>query len=119
MLPLAIACALYFWWRYGTVRVPAGMDTMGAAFPPGALCLIDEHPAALRTGQVVFVDVDGQVMVSRVRDVGQDWVTIAHDQTSARWGDGRGYGRIPDSAVIGVVLTAFVTQRARPEGQPR
>ncbi len=119
MLPVALVCALLVWWRFGTIRVPAGMDTMGEAFPPGAVCLVDEHPSAVLPGQVVFVEVGGRLYLTRVAEVDDDGFSVANDDPNSRLGDGRDLGRLPFTALRGVVLTTFTPASARPAAGAR
>lgn len=116
MLPLALLLGFLLWWNYGTLTVPAGMDTMPEEYPPGSLCVIEKRPGSVAPGEVVFFEWGGGMLLSRVSRVEGDRFWVEHDAPDSRFPDGDELGAIGVSAVYGLVLTAFVGEPALPEG---
>ena len=114
MLPMALAAALLFFWKFGTLTVPAGMDTLEELLPPGTVCVVDKRPWHVRPGAVVFVDLpDGGTLLSRVERVDGDRLWLRHDNPKSRFADGEELGALSVDAVRALVLTAFASE---PEG---
>ena len=112
-LPFAVAAGLFFWSRYGVIRVPEGMDTM-PSIPAGSACLVDKRGSIVVAGHEVFCDVpDGGTVLSRVVSVtADDAIVLEHDAKESRLPDSRAFGPLPRSAVRGVVLVVFVADTA-------
>lgn len=112
-LPFAVAAGLFFWSRYGVIRVPQGMDTM-PSIPAGSTCLVDKRGSAVMAGHEVFCDVpDGGTVLSRVVSVtAEDAIVLEHDAKDSRLPDSRAFGPLPRSSVRGVVLVVFAGDAA-------
>ena len=115
-LPFAVAAGLFFWSRYGVIRVPEGMDTM-PSIPAGSACLVDKRGSVAMPGHEVFCDVpDGGTVLSRVSSVTADGaLVLAHDANDSRLPDSRAFGPLPRSSVRGVVLVVFAGDTAMAE----
>ncbi|MBK8976820.1 MAG: hypothetical protein IPM29_12955 [Planctomycetes bacterium] len=122
LLPVAVLLALLLWRSYGTLRVPDGMDTTPAV-PPGSLCVIEKSPGDLRPGQLVFAELGGGLVLSRIRAVDADGVLLENDSRSSRLPDSRQLGPVPRSAIRALVLSTFAGAAdggpAPPAGEPR
>jgi hypothetical protein len=114
--PAAIVGFLLLYAMYGVLSVPAGMDTMPDSHPAGAVCVIAKRPSRVTVGAVVFVDVDGGTLLTRVAEVGDRDIAVRHDNPQSRFGDGSELGRLPIGAVRGLVLTTFLPS-AVPRGR--
>ncbi len=106
MLPLAIVLGVLLWWNYGTLTVPRGMDSM-PDYPPGTLCIIAKEPGNLAVGQVVFVDLGGGTVLTRITALDEETVTVRHDADDSALPDSDEVGPLPRSAVRALLLTAF------------
>jgi hypothetical protein len=104
-----IAAALLFVWffvRFGTRWVPAGMNTV-PGLPPGAWCIVDRWSRGLRVGSDVFVDGPNGVLLSRVTALDAATVTVQHPNPNAFWSDSRTFGPLPRSSVLATVMVAL------------
>lgn len=115
-LPFAVAAGLFFWSRYGVIRVPEGMDTL-PSIPAGSACLVDKRGSVAMPGHEVFCDVpDGGTVLSRVVSVTpDDALVLGHDAKESRLPDSRAFGPLPRSSVRGVVLVVFAGDTAMAE----
>lgn len=111
LLPVAIVLGVLLGVNYGTIRVPAGMDTLPDEFPPGSLCVVDKRPGRPRVGEVLFFFHRDGVLLSRVARVEGDAVFFAHSDSS-RFPDGEELGPVPIQQVHALLLTAFVPDAA-------
>ena len=106
LVGLAVAM-VFFFTRYGSYRVIAGMDTM-PELPPGTLCIIQHDPARVLTGtSVVLVEVEPDAaLLTRVAAVLPDGIRIRHDNRESRFVryEDRTF---PMDAVKALVLTSF------------
>lgn len=109
-LPVALVLGAALWLNYGTLRVPAGMDTLPGEYPPGSLCVVDKRPGTPRVGEVVFFDHRDGVLLSRVARIDGESLYVEHADTS-RFPDGEDLGPVPVGAVRALLLTAFVPDR--------
>ncbi|MDP6931204.1 MAG: hypothetical protein QF412_16035 [Planctomycetota bacterium] len=108
-LGLLVVSCIYLFLRFGSITVPAGMDTMSGTHPPGTWCLVEKTPRVLVAKRsVVFIEVEpGQHLLSRVEAIEPDGaIRIRHDMRDS------GFLRFeaasyPRSAVIALVLTHF------------
>lgn len=107
MLPIAALLALWIYLTVGFLRVPKGMDTMPETHPAGSMCLIDKRRSSVREGTVVFVDVQGGTLLSRVTERGEDFVRLAHDNRDSQLPSGDNLGAVPLARVRGVILAVF------------
>ncbi len=114
MLPLAILMGLLLYLNYGWLRVPTGMDSMSANYPPGTLCLIDKRPSGLARGSVVFVDLpDGGSLIARVTSVAETGLYLAADNPGSRFADLLSARPFPRDAIRALVLTGFKSEPSR------
>lgn len=102
----SIAVFAWFLLQFGTMHVPAGMDTMPGA-PPGSWCLVDRWAVGLRVGSDVFVDGPAGLVLSRVVALTDDTVSIEHPNSRSRHPDSRQFGPIPRRAVRSTVMTVL------------
>lgn len=118
IVPVALLCAVALLWNYGTISVPAGMDTMSRDYPPGTVCLVLKRPSRVAPNSVVFVDVAGGTLLTRVAGVTDEGLLVEHDNPQSRFPDRDELGLLPYTAVRGLVLTAFVAEQPRaPSGR--
>lgn len=104
-----IAAAVLFAWfflRFGTRWVPAGMNTI-PDLAPGSWCIVDRWASGLRVGSDVFVDGPDGVVLSRVTALDADTVTVQHSNPSAAWPDSRTFGPLPRRAVLATVMVVL------------
>jgi type IV secretory pathway protease TraF len=102
----SIAVFAWFLLQFGTMHVPAGMDTMPGA-PPGSWCLVDRWSVGLRVGSDVFVDGPAGLLLSRVVALTDDTVSIEHPNPRSRHPDSRQFGPLPRRAVRSTVMTVL------------
>ncbi len=107
MLPFAVVLALWIYLSVGFLRVPMGMDTLPETHPEGSLCLIDKRSGAVQPGAVVFADVRGGTLLSRVVSRNNGFVVLQNDNSSSELPDSDELGPFPLGAVRGVVLAVF------------
>ena len=64
-LGLLVVSCIYLFLRFGSITVPAGMDTMSGTHPPGTWCLVEKTPRVLVAKRsVVFIEVEpGQIAI--------------------------------------------------------
>lgn len=112
MLPFAVVAIGVFWWCFGALQVPAGMDTM-PAIPPGSVCIIDKRKGSARVGHEVFVDLpQGGTLLSRVVDVdADDRLVLRNDDPQSRLPDSAQLGALPRHCLRGTVLVVFAADR--------
>lgn len=104
---VAIAAIVVFLLRFGTERVPRGMDTV-PDMPPGSLCFVDRAAGSVCVGAHVFLDIpDLGLVLSRVAAVDAATITIEHPNANSGWPDSRGLGPLPRACVRCTVLTTF------------
>lgn len=104
-----VTSILVFTWfllQFGTRWVPAGMNTLQAV-PGGSWCIVDRWSIGLRVGSQVFVDAPVGVLLSTVKELGHDTVTIEHDVEATVWPDSRSFGPLPLSKVLATVIVVF------------
>ena len=94
--------------HFGWLRVPPGMNTMPDQYPPGTLCLVQKRPDEIPTGAVVFVDVGGGTVLTRVVRVSADRIEVEHDNKASTVGFGGSRGEVPRDAVRALVLTGLI-----------
>lgn len=104
---VAIAAIVVFLLRFGTERVPRGMDTV-PDMPPGSLCFVDRSAGSVLVGAHVFLQIpDLGLVLSRVAAVDDQTITIEHPNAHSGWPDSRGLGPLPRACVRSTVLTTF------------
>ena len=108
IVALLVFCVLLYV-NFGWLRVPHGMDTMPDEFPGGTLCLIQKQPGSVAVGSVVFVDVDGGTVLTRVVGVVGQRVEVEHDNKSSKLGFGGCRGLVSVSAIRAIVLTGLTS----------
>jgi hypothetical protein len=104
-----VAALLGFTWfllRFGTRWVPAGMDTL-PDMPPGSWCLVDRWAKGLRVGSEVFVTTPAGPLLSRVTELSDAGLRIAHDHRRSAQPEGASFGLLPRSAVEGTVMVVL------------
>ena len=111
LLPVAIVLGVMLGVNYGTIRVPAGMDTLPDEFPPGSLCVVDKRPGPPRVGEVLFFLHRDGVLLSRVARVEGGAVYFDHSDAS-RFPDGEELGPVSVDQIHALLLTAFVPDGA-------
>lgn len=111
-LPIVLLCALLLFWLFGTVRVPAGMDTMIDTLPPGTVLLLMLHPSRVEPGSIVLLDLPepiGGTLLSRVERVAADGsFSIRHDNRASRFVGLEQHGPFRMADVHGTVFTHFL-----------
>lgn len=106
---------LAFVWRFQFLRVPAGMDTLPDALPPGSIVVIEKRPTVVRAGAIVLVRRDGGVVFTRVHEVLPDGrILTRHDNPASRLGGDAVLGPFAVDELTGLVLDAM-RMRAAPE----
>lgn len=110
-LPFAIVALLWFFFCYGAMKVPTGMDTM-PTIPPGSFCLVDKRGAVAKKGHEVFVEVpDGGTLLSRVKEItDDDRLVLQNDRVESRLPDSRAFGPLSRDRVRGVVLMVYPSE---------
>jgi len=105
---VVIAMVLLFYFCFGVLRVPVGMDGV-LSIPPDSLCLIDKRSSSVRLGSAVFVDLPaGGTLLSRVTGLQPDGVmTLQNDNPEAVQRDSGEFGPLPASCLRGVVLVVL------------
>jgi hypothetical protein len=108
VLPFALLCGFVLYVCFGTIRVPAGMDTT-PAIPPGSLCIVDKRAGQAAVGHAVFVDLPkGGTLLTRVAAIdAQGRLVLRNDRADSELPDSRQFGPLPRSSVRGVVLCVF------------
>lgn len=103
---LGIAFGIFCVVRFGSMWVPARMDTV-PTIPPGSWCLVDRWKGGMHVGSDVFVDVDAGRVLTRIAAIDQDTVTVLHPNGNSAWPDSRQFGLLPHAAVHSTVMVVF------------
>ena len=103
---LGIACVVWFFVKFDTRWVPAGMNTV-PSIPAGSWLVLDSWSSGLRVGSDVLIDTPHGELLSRVVDLTDDTVSIQHPNELSGWVDSLVFGALPRDAVRGVVVVAF------------
>ncbi|MCC6669897.1 MAG: S24/S26 family peptidase [Planctomycetes bacterium] len=99
---------LVFVWRFQFLRVPAGMDTLPDALPPGSIVVIEKRPSVVRVGAIVLLRRDGGVVFTRVHEVLPDGrIRTRHDNPASRLGGDEVSGPFAVAELAGLVLDAM------------
>ena len=115
-LPFMLGGVVLLWMQYGVLTVPDGMDTMPDTHPPGTRCLVEKTPRRVPVGAVIFVDVRGGTMLSRVDALTEGGIMLKHDNTHSRFADLQ-ERPVPLSAVRGLVLVSLSPTPEAPRGR--
>ncbi|MCA8944277.1 MAG: hypothetical protein KDB80_17055 [Planctomycetes bacterium] len=108
ILVAVVVMAVLLYRNYGWLRVPAGMDTMPADCPAGALCIIAKQPSAVQPGSIVFVDLaTGGTVVTRVQRVVGDDIVVSNDNRNSRFAFDDGGAVVSIDQVRALVITVL------------
>jgi len=112
---LLFGAGAVFFWRFGTERVPLGMNTV-PSIPPDSWCIVDRGARAARVGSHVFVDVPQLgSLLSRVAAIDADTITVENPDPLAAWPDSRSFGPLPRRCLRSTVLVVFGPEPALAE----
>lgn len=106
ILPVSLLLLLWIYLSVGFLRIPEGMDTLPKTHPPGSLCLIDKRRGSVAEGAVVFVDVRGGTLLSRVVERSDGLIRMRHDNPDSELPDEE-LGAVTLDRVRGTVLAVF------------
>ncbi|MFT4513579.1 MAG: hypothetical protein ACI89X_002824 [Planctomycetota bacterium] len=102
----AVVCGLWFFLKFGTQWVPAGMDTV-PDIPAGSWVVVDRWASGLRVGSDVFIDTPHGELLSRVTELRDDEVMITHPAVRSGYGDSALFGPLPRANVRSTVVVVF------------
>jgi hypothetical protein len=112
----AIGVFCWFFLRFGTEWVPAGMDT-NLALPPGTWCVVDRWSRGVRVGSDVFVDGPDGLLLSQVAAIDAAAVTLQHANPASLVADSRQFGPLPRAQLRGTVVVGLRPDGAMPHGR--
>lgn len=102
----AVLTFAWFFLRFGTQWVPRGMDTV-PELPPESWCIVDRWASGLAVGSVVFYEGPLGLMVGRVSEVDGESFAVQNDNTMSRVPDSSSFGKLPRTALRGIVVGAL------------
>ncbi|MFT4841974.1 MAG: hypothetical protein ACI8UD_000221 [Planctomycetota bacterium] len=105
-LVFAVVCGLWFFLKFGTQWVPAGMNTV-TEIPAGSWVVVDRWASGLRVGSDVFIDTPHGELLSRVTELRDDEVVISHPAKHSGYGDSALFGALPRANVRSTIVVVF------------
>ena len=105
-LVLGVVAGLWFFLKFSTRWVPAGMNTV-PEIPAGSWVIVDRWASGLRVGSDVFIDTPHGELLSRVTELREDEVVITHPAEYAGYGDSEQFGPLPRAHVRSTVVVVF------------
>lgn len=111
----AVVTFAWFFLRFGTQWVPRGMDTV-PELPPESWCIVDRWASGIAVGSVVFYEGPLGLMVGRVSEVDEQSFAVRNDNEASRVPDSNSFGKLPRSAVRGIVVGALQPSVGDPRG---
>ena len=110
-LVVTVAAGAWFFLKFGTRWVPAGMNTM-PDIPAGSWVIVDRWASGLRVGSDVFIETPRGEILSRVTGLTETEVVIENLNRNSSWIDSATFGPLPRANVAATIVVTFAPQSA-------
>lgn len=105
-LVVTVCVGLWFALKFGTRWVPVGMNTV-PEIPAGSWVIVDRWASGLRVGSDVFIDTPHGELLSRITELHEHEVIIAHPAEYSGYGDSAKFGPLPRENVRSTIVVVF------------